>query len=196
MNNAPQPALKVEQSVVTKLLITGAAGLDPITVFLEDHEPGRGNLTIRCHQESWGSGWGAMGQDRKVAEFVRSCGADYLIGSLRPQLRSTRFSSDELVKMAQRCVLDRRRDRNRSEWNWMDQLDKREARSLYNQVQDLHGCSEAECWQHNGLLTKLFGAEWWYKADEATERNPDWDYLERILDAVQDGLKQAQGVAA
>jgi len=196
MNDMKHSALNVEQSTVTKLLITGVDGLDPITVFLEDHEPGRGSLTIRCHQQSWSGAWGAMGEGRKVADFVRSCTPDYLIGSLYPQLRSVRFSSDGLIQMAQRCVLDRRRNRNRSEWNWAEQFDKREARALFNEVLDLRGCSSAECWHHHVLLTKLFGCEWWHKADEATERNPDWDYLERILDAVQYGLKQAQGATA
>ena len=34
--NKPAEPLKVERSTVTKLVITGAPRLDPITVFLED----------------------------------------------------------------------------------------------------------------------------------------------------------------
>jgi len=39
----PAEPLQVERSIVTKLVITGATRLDPITVFLEDLTPKRGD---------------------------------------------------------------------------------------------------------------------------------------------------------
>lgn len=188
--------MKVEVSVSEKLTISEVQGLDPITVHLENHGPGCGTISICCHTSAWTSGWSAMGQDRTVSQFVASCSADYLIGCLCPMLRSVRFSSDELIKMAQRCVIDRRRNRNGSEWNWMDEFDKREARSLFNRIHDLHGVTEGECYQQSELLTKLFGNEWWHKADECQEPNPDWAYLERIVEAVKAAIKQQAEVAA
>lgn len=57
--------LKVERSTVTKLVITGAARLDPITVFLEDfgrrdcptesdpnYQTAKGKITINCWDNS------------------------------------------------------------------------------------------------------------------------------------------------
>ena len=63
-NKTAEP-LKVERSTVTKLVITGAPRLDPITVFLEDlgrrncpteanpnHETAQGKITINCWDRS------------------------------------------------------------------------------------------------------------------------------------------------
>lgn len=189
--------MKVATTQVTKLYLTELVNLDPVTVFLEDHEPGRGSITIRCHANSWAASWGAMGQDRKVAQFVRSCGADYLIGAMVPMLQPTQFSCDALIKMAKRSVLDRRRGRNWTEWD-MDRLDKREAHRLWLDID--HFLSNAESGlslsAYSVVLTELFGDQWWHKTDEATEPNPDWLYLERIIDAVQLALSIPAQVAA
>lgn len=181
--------MKVVTTQVTKLFLTELENLDPVTVFLEDHEPGRGSITIRCHAKSWAASWGAMGQDRKVAQFVRSCGADYLIGAMVPMLQPTQFSCDELIKLAKQSVINRRRGRNGAEWN-LDELDKRDARRLWSDIEHFlpnadNGLSLSA---YSTLLTALFGDEWWHKADEATEPNPEWRYLERILDAVSEAL--------
>lgn len=188
--------MKVEAGVSTKLVISEVKGLDPITVHLEDHAPGRGGITIQCYGKAWSAGWGAMGADRTASEFVASCDAYYLIGCLAPMLQQTRFSSDELIKLAQKCVLDRRRGRNCHDWMMVTELDKREARELYNRIHDLHGLTSHECSQYGGLLSKLFGDEWWYKADDAKEPNPDWNYLERIVEAVRAAIKQQAEVPA
>ena len=52
-------------------------------------------------------------------------------------------------------------------------------------IDHLHGV-------HSELMTKLFGYEWWHLADDATEPNPDYVYLERIILAVQQALSQEQ----
>lgn len=64
--NKPAAPLHVERSTVTKLVITGAPWLDPITVFLEDfgrrdcaiesdpnYKTAQGNITINCWSKSW-----------------------------------------------------------------------------------------------------------------------------------------------
>ncbi|MDK1397980.1 hypothetical protein [Pseudomonas protegens] len=50
-NKTAEP-LKVERSKVTKLVITGAPSLDPITVFLEDLAPCKGKITVSCYDKS------------------------------------------------------------------------------------------------------------------------------------------------
>lgn len=51
---------------------------------------------------------------------------------------------------------------------------------------------------HSELMTKLFGDEWWHMTSDATEPNPDYAYLERIILAVQLApcQEQPQQVAA
>ena len=90
----PAEPLKVERSTVTKLVITGAPRLDPITVFLEDfgrrdcptesnpnYQTAQGKITINCWDKSWNAYWGGMGP-RTVAEFVTNCGWDYVLNCL------------------------------------------------------------------------------------------------------------------
>lgn len=63
--NKPAEPLKIERSTVTKLVITGASRLDPITVFLEDfgrrncptesdpnYQTAQGKITINCWHNS------------------------------------------------------------------------------------------------------------------------------------------------
>ena len=74
--NKVDAPLQVERSTVTKLVITGAPRLDPITVFLEDfgrrdcptepdpnYQTAQGKVTINCWDNCWnayraGAGWG------------------------------------------------------------------------------------------------------------------------------------------
>lgn len=43
--------------------------------------------------------------------------------------------------------------------------------------------------EHLGdLLAEFFGPEWWHEASTATEPNPEYAYLCRIIRAVRDGL--------
>jgi len=188
--------MKVEASLTTKLSISDLEGLDPIGVFIEDAGPGRGSIVVRCHTQTWSASWGAMGKENTAAQFVTSCSPDYLIGCLSPMLRKVRFSSDALIIMAKRSVIDRRRGRNSSDWIGLDDLDRRQARALFDQVDDLDGITEVDCWRSNSLLVELFGCEWWHKADDATEPNPEWAYLERILETVQAAIKQQSEVPA
>lgn len=52
--------MKVTTSLVTQLKITEVPNLDPIDVMLENFEPGKGRITIRCYTKAWTSYWGGM----------------------------------------------------------------------------------------------------------------------------------------
>jgi hypothetical protein len=56
--------------------------LDPVTVFIEDFEPGRGQLTLVCWGRAWSHFWGAMGNGSAVAEFVTSASTGYIVDKL------------------------------------------------------------------------------------------------------------------
>ncbi len=203
-------ALQIERSVVTKLVITGAFRLDPVTVFLEDlgsrsvplegkpdYKTGEGKITISCSSQSWTAYWGGMGE-RTVSQFVAKCDASYVLNCLNCGMSTTRFSGAALVALAWRCIVDRRRTRNWSEWA-LGHLDAENARALFNRLDELRDIETThECWHHSDLLSELFGDEWHYPVGEkAVEENHEYTYLLRIVQAVQQALSQpAQEVAA
>ena len=69
-----------------------------------------------------------------------------------------------------------------------------EARDLFDGAEDLRESPSIEHLHsaHSELMTKIFGDEWWRLANDATEPNLDYLYLERIIRAVQRALIQEQ----
>ncbi|WP_236189349.1 hypothetical protein [Pseudomonas pharyngis] len=183
-NKTAEP-LKVECSTVTKLVITGAPSLDPINVFLEDLAPKRGKITVSCYDKSWHAYWGGMWDGHTIAQFFCELSTGYVIGYFDQSLRSRQFSGDALANEAQRLVLKERRRFD---------LTSYEARELFDSAEDLRESSSIEHLHavHSELMTKLFGDEWWHMTSDATEPNPDYAYLERIILAVQQALRQEQ----
>ncbi|WP_024695371.1 hypothetical protein [Pseudomonas syringae] len=201
--------MKIEKSTVTKLVISDVPRLDPITVFLEDfgrrdcpveNNPGyqtaQGKITISCWDKSWNAYWGGMGP-RTVAQFVNSCDAAYVLNCLSRGLDSTRFSGSALKDLAAKCVLERRRHRNMHTWE-LGSLDADDARELWDRIDELANIENPnECWHHGELLTDLFGDEWHYPVSQhAIEPNHDYDYLLRIVEAVQKALAEPLAEAA
>lgn len=85
--------------------ISDVKGLDPITVYLDDHEPGRGTLTVRCFDEAWTCYWGAMGPGWNLARFIGSMDTEYIAdnlvrGSRRPKRMPYVLRIAEAVKAA------------------------------------------------------------------------------------------------
>lgn len=202
-NKTAEP-LKVERSTVTKLVITGAPRLDAITVFLEDfgrrdcstesdpsYQTAQGKITVNCWDHSWSAYWGGMGP-RTVAEFVADCDWHYVLNCLDRGISSTRFSGNALHTFAKKCIVQRRRQQTgRHDWE-LDELSKDEARELWHDIDVLRSVeSPNECWHHDRLLTELFGDEWHYPVgDKAVEENHEFNYLRRVVEAVQDALRQ------
>jgi len=185
--------MKTELSKITRLLITDLMGepykLDPVTVVLEDFSPSKGRIIIECYGKSWSAGWGAM-SGRTVAQFVSDCGADYIISSLC-RVSQQRFSPTEAVKLARKVVCDRRRGRGLY-WEYGAPLEREEARELYDDAKDLQGIeSPSMAFLFDSLLTRIFGPEWWHSLDQADEPNPSYLYLQRVVLAVQQGLRMA-----
>lgn len=191
--NKTAESLQVERSTVTKLVITGAPSLDPITVFLEDLAPKRGKITVSCWGKSWTAYWGGMWDGLTIGQFFCRLDEHYIIGYFSPILSSMRFSNDALMTLARKSVIDRRRMR-KGYWEFGDSLDREEARDLFDQIDGLRGVESISVGhQQDALLTDLFGPKWWHLVDEkAVEPNPDWHYLFRIIAAVQQALRQEQ----
>lgn len=77
-------------------------------------------------------------------------------------------------------------------------LDAEDARSLLDEAEDVrHTSSLDECGgAHREFLHRVFGDDWWNLPADAMERNPDWDYLCRIIAAVQQALAKQFPIAS
>ncbi|MEN1629889.1 hypothetical protein AAIH00_12270 [Pseudomonas aeruginosa] len=186
--------MKVASTQVTKLVFSElhAYPLDPVTVYLEDSGPSnlaggsnQGSVVIECYGKSWSARWGSIG-NRTVSKFIQSSEPSYLAGCLAPTLPTSRFSGRVLCRMARAKVIGRRRLSPTAAGH----LSQETARSLYDAASDL-GFSDNidQAMAHHGdLLAEFFGPEWWHETSTATEPNPDYAYLCRVIRAVRDGL--------
>lgn len=187
--------MKVEQSTVVTMKITDVPALDPITVFLEDIEPRRGRITIRCYDKAWTAYWGGMG-DNTVSEFFCSCDEHYLAGNLSVGLRSEITDSDCIQEAAFKEIISMRRGRFVRSFRTPGQMVRvgrndisaDEARELWDEVDFVDFGSDG--WNESELMQKIFGDEWWHRLP--TKPNPEYQYLCRIIKAVQEGLRMAQ----
>ena len=183
-NKIAEP-LQIERSTVTKLVISGSPNLDPITVFLEDLAPCKGKITVSCWGKSWTAYWGGMWDGLSIGQFFCELNTSYIIGYFDQAMSSRQFSGEALANKVRRLVLKERR---------LFCYDQDEARELFDEADGLRDSPSIDHFHgaHSELMTKLFGDEWWHLTNDATEPNPDYDYLERIINAVQQALGQVQ----
>ncbi|HEC1424183.1 TPA: hypothetical protein R1W95_000970 [Pseudomonas aeruginosa] len=186
--------MKVTSTQVTKLVFSDlhAYPLDPVTVYLEDSGPSnlaggsnQGSVVIECYGKSWSARWGSIG-NRTVSKFIQSSEPSYLAGCLAPTLPASRFSGRVLCRMARANVIGRRRLVPSAAGH----LSQEAARSLYEATSDLgfsENIDEAMAY-HGDLLAEFFGPEWRHVTSKATEPNPEYAYLCRVIRAVRDGL--------
>lgn len=183
--------MNIEKSTVTKLLITGAPALDPITVFLEDIEPRRGKIIIECYGKSWSSYWGGMGSNT-IAQFFCSMDEHYLAKNLS-DIHADIVDGDSIKDGAFRQIIALRKGRMvRSRLSvdgyvriGRNDITAEEARELWEEVEDASFGSDG--WSDPSLMQKVFGDEWWYQLP--TKPNADYQYLCRIIKAVQQALQ-------
>lgn len=184
--------MKIERSQVTKLVITGAHRLDPITVFMEDIEPRKGKIVIECYGKSWSGYWGGMG-DRTIAEFFCSCNCDYIARNISDAAADL-TDADAIKDSARREIAILRRGRLLPATGFRigrNDIDKEQARELWDRVEFAYFGDDG--WGDSRLMEEIFGDEWWCHLP--TKPNPDYQYLRRIIDAVQDGLKMVANEA-
>lgn len=83
--NAAPPAQAVDLGQIPHgirlIEIPRRNNLDPINVFVQDYELGRGRIVVTCYGQAWCGFWGAMGL-RTVMQFVAACDADYVAGNM------------------------------------------------------------------------------------------------------------------
>lgn len=186
--------MKIETSTVTKLTITGAPALDPITVILEDIEPRKGKIIIECYGKSWSAYWGGMG-DRTIAQFFCSMDEHYIAKNLDQGIDSSIVDSDSIKDGALRQVIAMRRGRMIKSFLMpgklfrygRDDITLDDARELWGEIEDADFGDDG--WRQPDLMQRIFGDEWWCLTP--TKPNPDYQYLCRIICAVQQALASA-----
>lgn len=178
-------SITVEKMNVLAFTVTGAERLDPVRVMIENYEPGKGRITITCYGTAWAGGWYAMGGD-SVQEFIKRVSNDYLIGCLSPQLRSTvDDDNDANLIFVKTEIIKLRRQR---------EIGYDEARRMWDEAENADDVKASCCdYLIGGQLLNLFGDDPWY-AKWPTVPNHEYQYLERILNAVRDGLNQLEAV--
>lgn len=168
--------MKIEKSIVQKLKMTGVYGLDPISVFLEDYEPGKGKITISCYDKSWHSYWGGM-SGRSISDFFLSCDNYYITKNLS----SVSSEINDYESLGKKI-----RDFYKEKYD----IDDYETYEILQNVESM-GCDEMEWegWIRNdpSVMCEVFGDEWWRSIP--TKTNPEYKYLCRIIDAVKDALR-------
>jgi hypothetical protein len=176
--------VKITESKVRKIKIEDILNshrLDPISVYLEDFEHGKGQITIKCYDKVWSSFWGGMG-DRTISQFFCSCDNGYLIGNLDGNISSTVLSPEGFRSFAKKEIIRLRKE---------DELEVDRAREIYDVVEDL--CDdELKDWFYRGDedVTDIFGTDYIYDTSLPQEPNPKYEYLSRIIDTVKEVLKQ------
>ena len=148
--------------------------LDPITITTKDYKPGEGEITIKCYNKVWTAGWGAM-SGRTVSQFFCSCDNGYLISNLSSALVSMVPMEGAELRAA---LLAKAKEL---------ELDT-ESFDFQFSLDDI---SKAE--DDPEFMQKLYGPDWYYYVPE--ESNPDYEYLNRIVNAVKAGLQELEVTA-
>lgn len=82
---------------VDAIYLTDVPGLDPIHVFWQNVEPGKGYCTILCYGQAWTVYLGAM-NGQTIQKFFAEAEADYLTGKMSP-LKSSKQDQVYLRKI-------------------------------------------------------------------------------------------------
>jgi len=168
--------MKIKSSTVTKLLLTDLEALDPVTVIVENYEPGKGKIIIECYGESWANYWGAM-SGMTIQKFFCSAHVGYLAEKLAPEVPPTvPDEGDALIEAAMAHV--------KTMYDDFD-LGKNEAEDLLGRINNYLSYGVQE---NVDLLYEIFGDEWWYCVPE--KPNYQYEYLCRIIEAVREAFRE------
>lgn len=173
--------MSIKTSMVSCIRIPATDDLDPITVYLENYEPGKGKITIESWGKAWSSAWPAM-SGRSVEQFFVDAGVPYLAGYLdndaKPEILNP--DMDELREALCREVAEYQRN---------GLLDDGQAKILREQAQEVE-MGEGYCTDY-GLLSALYGDDWYESSLQALSvPNQKYVTLCKIIEAVKVGLKE------
>jgi len=174
--------MKIEESLVRKIVISDIKFLDPISLYLEDYGAGRGKITITCFNDSWSNYWGAMGE-YTISQFVTKCDNHYLFQKFSPNVSSNIDDPSGLEEFAKKHILEHRRE---------DSISKEEARKLYDKCYELneeYDIKNLDSGTYADIMYDIFGEEW-YDYPIPKKPNAKYEYFCRILNVVKEALKE------
>lgn len=175
--------MKIEQSQVSKYLISEIKNLDPVQVYVEDFGSGKGQITIKCWNSVYSYFWGSTGRDT-IIEFFLSCDKYYLLGKFIGG-NSDEFNVEGTINNIKHQVLQFRRE---------DYVNKKDMRDYWGfaiyELGAISSLHELECWaQEYGEIGDIeVLQEWW----ELITNSPSQEALtlrDRIIPIVQEALK-------
>ncbi len=173
--------MKVEQSQVTKLVITDVEQHDPIHVYLEDYgDNRRGRVTISEFGKSWSCYWGGMGMS--LAEFLLWITNQYWIGYLDSRLESEiDADNEENISFVKKEIMRCRRK---------GIIDEFDARSMFDDVEYSEDIMHDMFFPRIGITyEKLFNGDP-YSVSWPKQENPDYWRMESRLNVIREALKQ------
>ncbi|MDF7489410.1 hypothetical protein NFG33_00935 [Proteus mirabilis] len=173
--------MKIEQSQVTKLVITDLERHDPIHVYLEDYGNNRqGRVTISEFGKSWSCYWGGMGMS--LTEFLLWITNQYWIGCLDSSLeREIDADNKENIAFVRKQIIELRKNKDINEFEARSMFDDAEYRDDIKQ--DVLSCDPFN--KYGDLL----GDDPWL-APWPKQENPDYWRMESRLNAIREALKQ------
>lgn len=170
--------MNIERKKVETLRITDIEGLDPVTVMLENFEPGKGKITIECYGESWSTYWGSMGCDT-VEAFFCSCDEHYIAKNLS-SIDSDVIDVEATINQLKKIVIEQRKT---------GLIEKREARKQIIEIEEIENPHDWIRWGGDSV-NELLGCEPWH-FDFPTKPNHHYEYLCRIINTVKRALREA-----
>jgi hypothetical protein len=95
----PAPAADAEPSLEV-LDVPSSSGMDSITVFWRNYQPGKGSVTITCYGSAWTAYFGAM-SGQTIQQFFASADTGYLVNKLgiTPELKQRKRDHEYLGRI-------------------------------------------------------------------------------------------------
>ncbi|WP_210498867.1 hypothetical protein [Vibrio crassostreae] len=163
-------SISITESTTKTITINGESVDDPITLFVNDIDKGKGSVTIKCYDSAWTAYWGGMG-DRTVLEYLATAQQYSLVNYLASQPTEV-VCNDSLIK-AMTDVIE-----GQFESGFISELDRDLA------LEDIEGY-EYECHADSDPCEWL-EPEWHYELPMKPSR--EWTWLEKIVETIQKAL--------
>lgn len=78
--------------------------LEPVTIILFDHAPGKGMVVVECYGDAWSAYFGAM-PDNCLREFLARVDSDYLAGRMTSHMHKQRKGQQAYVRRIATAVI-------------------------------------------------------------------------------------------
>lgn len=176
--------MKIQESVVRKLSIEGANGLDQVSACFETLEANSGRFSVSCREKKWSSTLYGLREGESIEEFLQRCEAGFLARRLAPETSDPVFDPEALQAKCKRAVLRERRTHR---------VSSHVARNLFESIEGME--LKDDPWNYAGLLGRILGEDWFRGLPK--KPNPEYPFLIRIIEAVQAALRLREaGVSA